>query len=63
MNNLRSGVSNFIFTPNEAREQLDLPPKDGGDRLIGNGTTIPIEMVGQQYNRTAQAEGGDRQNE
>jgi len=63
MNNLRSGVSNFIFTPNEAREQLDLPAVEGGDKLIGNGTNIPIEMVGQQYNRTAQAEGGDRQNE
>lgn len=59
MNNLRAGVSNFIFTPNEAREQLDYPPADGGDKLIGNGTNIPIEMVGQQYSKTAQAEGGE----
>lgn len=58
MNNLRSGVSNFIYTPNEAREQLDLPPKDGGDKLIGNGTNIPIDMVGQQYIKN-QAEGSD----
>ena len=56
---LRSGIANFIFTPNEAREQLDLPPVEGGDKLIGNGTNIPIDMVGQQYNKTQQAEGGD----
>ena len=60
MDNLRSGVSSFIFTPNEAREQLDLPPVEGGDKLIGNGTNIPIEMVGQQYTKAQQAEGGER---
>lgn len=56
---LRSGIANFIFTPNEAREQLDLPPVEGGDKLIGNGTNIPIDMVGQQYTKTQQAEGGE----
>ena len=56
---LRSGIANFIFTPNEAREQLDLPPVEGGDKLIGNGTNIPIDMVGQQYSKAQQAEGGE----
>jgi HK97 family phage portal protein len=56
---LRSGIANFIYTPNEAREKLDLPPVEGGDKLIGNGTNIPIDMVGQQYSKAQQAEGGE----
>lgn len=56
---LRSGIANFIYTPNEARERLDLPPVEGGDKLIGNGTNIPIDMVGQQYSKAQQAEGGE----
>ena len=46
---LRSAVSGFIYTPNEAREKLDLPAKEGGDQLIGNGATIPLTLIGQQY--------------
>ena len=46
---LRSAVSGFLMTPNEARERLDLPSKEGGDLLIGNGSTIPITAVGAQW--------------
>ena len=46
---LRSAVSTFLMTPNEAREKLDLPAKEGGDQLIGNGSTIPITEVGAQW--------------
>ena len=46
---LSTGVSNFIYTPNEARAMLDLEAKDGGDRLLGNGASIPVEMTGTQY--------------
>lgn len=46
---LSQGVSNFIYTPNEARANLDLPAKPGGDRLLGNGASIPVEMTGYQY--------------
>lgn len=46
---LRSAVGNFLMTPNEAREKLDLPAKEGGDKLIGNGSTVPIEQVGIQW--------------
>lgn len=56
---LRSGVSNFIYKVNEAREKLDLPAVEGGDKLIGNGTNIPLDMVGQQYSKAQQAEGGE----
>ncbi|MDE6707861.1 MAG: phage portal protein [Oscillospiraceae bacterium] len=46
---LTKGITNFLYMPNEAREQLDLPAVEGGDTLIGNGNAIPIEIVGQQY--------------
>ena len=49
INTLSVGVSNFIYTPNEARAMLDLEAKDGGDRLLGNGASIPVEMTGAQY--------------
>lgn len=44
-------VMNFMMTPNEAREQLDLPYIEGGDVLIGNGNSISLEKVGEQYNK------------
>ena len=49
INTLSTGVSNFIYTPNEARAMLDLEAKEGGDRLLGNGAAIPVDMVGSQY--------------
>lgn len=49
INTLSTGVANFIYTPNEARAMLDLGSKEGGDQLIGNGSTIPVQLVGTQY--------------
>ena len=46
---LSQAVSNFIYTPNEARALLDKPAKPGGDRLLGNGASIPVELAGAQY--------------
>ena len=46
---LSAAVSNFLMTPNEARERLDLPAKEGGDRLLGNGASIPVQFTGAQY--------------
>lgn len=46
---LSAAVNSFLLTPNEARERLDLPAKDGGDRLLGNGASIPVEFTGAQY--------------
>ena len=48
---LTSAVSNFLYTPNEAREKLDLPAKEGGDQLIGNGSTVPLTAVGVQWQK------------
>ena len=52
LESLAQGVSNGIYTPNEARRNLDLPSKDGGDKLYFNGSNIPIEQAGEQYKDT-----------
>lgn len=49
INTLSTGVANFIYTPNEARAMLDLESKPGGDKLLGNGASIPVELAGTQY--------------
>lgn len=51
MESLKNGVNNGIYAPNEAREYLDLPEKEGGDILMVNGNYIPITMVGEQYGK------------
>ena len=67
---LTKGISCFLYTPNEARAFLDLDAKEGGDILIGNGSTIEINQIGSQYgakgsteplntNSSATTEGGD----
>ena len=53
---LSAAVSNFLMSPNEARERLDLPSKEGGDQLIGNGSTIPITAVGAQWQQKPEEE-------
>lgn len=47
-------VQNFIMTPNEVREALNLPYVKGGDKLVGNGNAISIDKAGEQYTK-----GGD----
>lgn len=46
---LSTAVNSFIYTPNEARALLDLESKDGGDALLGNGASIPVQLAGSQY--------------
>lgn len=53
INTLSAAVSSFLMTPNEARERLDLPSKPGGDELLGNGASIPVQLAGTQYTNTA----------
>ena len=49
LESLAKGVSSGVYTPNEARRNLDLPSKPGGDRLYFNGSNIPIDQAGEQY--------------
>jgi len=49
IDSLSTAVNSFIYTPNEARALLDLEAKEGGDRLLGNGASIPVECTGSQY--------------
>ena len=46
---LSKATNSFLMTPNEARQKLDLEKVDGGDRLLGNGASIPVQMTGSQY--------------
>lgn len=46
---LAQAVASFIYTPNEARALLDMESKEGGDKLLGNGASIPVELTGAQY--------------
>lgn len=46
---LSKAVNSFIYTPNEARNMLDLDDREGGDQLLGNGASIPIQYAGMQY--------------
>lgn len=49
INTLSTAVNSFLYTPNEARALLDLEAKEGGDNLLGNGTSIPVQYTGAQY--------------
>lgn len=56
---LSTAVNSFLYTPNEARERLDLPHLPGGDQLIGNGSTVPIVAVGAQWGAASAGGGGN----
>ncbi len=53
---LKEATNGFLYTPNEARELLDLESVEGGDRLLGNGAAIPVNMTGLQYTNLLQNE-------
>jgi HK97 family phage portal protein len=42
MDGLASGVQNGLLTPNEGRREQNLPPKAGGDELLIQGATVPL---------------------
>ena len=59
MENLAKAVNNGIYTPNEARDYLDVPAKEGGDVLMVNGNYIPITDVGNQYEKGGEGDGSN----
>ena len=71
IDSLSTAVNSFIYTPNEARALMDLESKDGGDQLLGNGASIPVQLAGLQYrnnsseaptNNSDDAKGGVNEN-
>lgn len=50
----RTGLQAGFITANEVRSLEELEPKEGGDKLLVNGTMIPIEKAGAAY-----VKGGD----
>lgn len=60
---LAKAVNSFIYTPNEARSFLDLEVKEGGDQLLGNGASIPLQFAGSQYIKDFVEQPGDEENE
>lgn len=55
VDSLTQGIANALYTPNEARRNLDLPSKEGGDNLFFNGSNIPITFAGNQYSKSAKS--------
>lgn len=53
---LAKAVNNFLMTPDEAREKLDLGTVEHGDRLLGQGANIFLDQIGAQYNAQSPAE-------
>ena len=53
---LCQGISNGLYTPNEARRMLDLPALEGGDRIYFNGSNIAVEDAGIQYREQEQSD-------
>lgn len=56
VNTLSTAVNSFLMTPNEARGKMDLQSVPGGDRLLGNGASIPVDLTGSQYTNGAPEE-------
>jgi HK97 family phage portal protein len=38
----QKAINSGVITPNEARQEEDLPPLDGGDLLYANGAILPL---------------------
>lgn len=60
---LSTAVNSFIYTPNEARALLDLESKEGGDALLGNGASIPVQYAGAQYTTLEEAKPNEDETE
>lgn len=50
-------VNNGLYTVNQGKKLLGLPPVEGGDITVMNGNYIPITMVGQQYTKGGEGDG------
>lgn len=48
-------VSSGVYSPNDARRWLDMPPVENGDKYLVNGSMVPIDLAGAAYEQR----GGD----
>ncbi len=55
INSISTAISNFLYMPNEGREFLDMSAVEGGNQLLGNGGTIPLTMIGEQYRKDGES--------
>ena len=44
-------VTTAIYSPNEARDKLDMPPCENGDIHMVNGSYVPLEDIGKAYEK------------
>jgi len=54
------GINNAFLTPNEARRAENKPPKPGGDRLLVNSASLPLDSIDERnepQNRRATDQG------
>lgn len=42
-------VSSGVYSPNDARRWLDMPPVENGDKYLVNGNMVPIDRAGAAY--------------
>ena len=58
---LQKCVTSGIYSPNEARRLLDMPPIEGGDVHVINGSMVDVKDVGIAYKNSA--EGGEERDQ
>lgn len=56
---LQKCVASGIYSPNEARRLLDMPPVDGGDVHVINGSMVDVKDVGIAYKQGSTTKGGE----
>lgn len=52
---IQTFVSSGVYSPNDARRWLDMPPVKDGDKYLVNGNMVPIDRAGAAYEQR----GGD----
>lgn len=56
----RIGIQGGFLKPNEAREKEELPPVEGGDQLLVNGSMTPITQAGAAYKNSKGGEANEK---
>lgn len=55
----RQAVQNMILTPNECRRLEERPEKPGGDKLYGNASLVPAELLAEGLPYKQKLKGGE----